>query len=101
MEEDEISDFAKENSISCDSCRTWWHLPCADLTMNAADARDCWVCQSCLTYAANVNDSDDDDLNFQYSQELEETKTSEGVNHVCPVCLMKSTPVNGEHVYTV
>ena len=40
LEEDEIGDSAKENSICCDTCSTWWHLPCADLTMSTADALD-------------------------------------------------------------
>ncbi|KAK2552801.1 Exonuclease [Acropora cervicornis] len=46
LEADEISDSAKENSICCDTCGTWWHMPCADLTMSTADALDSWVCQS-------------------------------------------------------
>ena len=101
LEEDEISDSANENSICCDSCGTWWHLPCADLTMNVADALDSWVCQSCLVDAANVNDTDTDDLDFNFVQESEETDTTNSVNHVCPVCSLKSIPVNGEHVCTV
>ena len=101
LEEDEISVSATENSVCCDSCSTWWHLPCADLTMNAANALDSWVCQSCLADAANANDTDDDDLEFTLSQESEEPATSDGVNHVCPVCSLKSIPVNGQHVCTV
>ena len=101
LEEDEISDSANENSICCDSCGTWWHLPCADLTMNVADALDSWVCQSCLVDAANVNDTDNDGLDFNFAQESEETDTTNSVNHVCPVCSLKSIPVNGEHVCTV
>ena len=54
--------------------------------MNAANALDSWVCQSCLADAANANDTDDDDLEFTLSQESEEPATSDGVNHVCPVC---------------
>ena len=38
LEEDELSDSAKENSICCDTCSTWWYLPCAGLTMSTADA---------------------------------------------------------------
>ena len=100
LEEDEIGDSAKENSICCDTCSTWWHLPCADLTMSTADALDSWVCQNCLADAANAIDSDDD-LEFNFAQESEEMVTSIDVNHVCPVCSMKSIPVNGEHVCTV
>jgi len=40
LEEEEISDSAKENSICRDTCSTRWHLPCADLTMSTADALD-------------------------------------------------------------
>ena len=54
LETDEISDSAKENSISCDTCVTWWHLQCADLTISTADALDSWVCQSCLVDAASA-----------------------------------------------
>ena len=100
LEEDEIGDSAKENSICCDTCGTWWHLPCADLTMSTADALDSWVCQSCLADAANTINSDDD-LEFNFAQESEERVTSIDLNHVCPVCSMKSIPVNGEHVCTV
>ena len=61
LEADEISDSAKENSICCDTCGTWWHLPCADVTMSTADALDSWVCQSCLVDAASaIIDSNDD-----------------------------------------
>ena len=100
LEEDEIGDSAKENSICCDTCSTWWHLPCTDLTMSTADALDSWVCQNCLADAANAIDSDDD-LEFNFAQESDEMVTSIDVNHVCPVCSMKSIPVNGEHVCTV
>ena len=102
LEEDEISDSAKENSIFCDSCSTWWHLPCADLTMSAANALDSWVCQCCLTDAANINDTDtEDDIEFNSAQESEQGAASDAINHVCPVCSMKSIPVNGEHVCTI
>lgn len=102
LEEDEISDSAKENSIFCDSCSTWWHLPCADLTMSAANALDSWVCQCCLTDAANINDTDtEDELKFNFAQESEQGAASDAMNYVCPVCSMKSIPVNGEHVCTI
>ena len=100
LEEDEISDSEKENSICCDSCTTWWHLPCADLTMHLADELDYWVCQSCLTDSANVNDRDDD-LEFTCGQDPLEAGTSVDVNHVCPVCSLKSITVNGEYICTV
>ena len=100
LEEDEISNSEKENSICCDTCSTWWHLPCADLTISTADALDSWVCQSCLTDAARAMDNEDV-LEFNFAQESEETVTSTALNHVCPVCSMKSIPVNGEHVCTV
>ena len=87
---------AKENSICCDTCSTWWHLPCADLTMTTADVLDSGVCQSCLADAAKAIDSDDD-LEFNFAQESEETLASTDVNHVCPVCSTKSIPVNAEH----
>ena len=54
--------------------------------MNVADALDSWVCQSCLVDAANVSDTDTDDLDFNFVQESEETDTTNSVNHVCPVC---------------
>ncbi|CAH3151806.1 unnamed protein product, partial [Porites lobata] len=38
LESDEISDSANENSVCCDRCSTWWHLPCAELSVNSADA---------------------------------------------------------------
>ena len=68
LEEDEISDSKKEDSTCCDSCSTWWHLPCADLTMHLADELDCWVCESWLADAANFSDTDDD-LEFNSAQD--------------------------------
>lgn len=65
LEEDEISDSKKEDSTCCDSCSTWWHLLCADLTMHPADELDCWVCESWMADAANFSDTDDDfEFNF-------------------------------------
>ena len=101
LEEDEISDSANENSVCCDSCGTWWHLPCADLTMNAADALDSWVCQSCLADAANVHDTGNDDLDLNFPEECDETDESNNENQLCPVCSLESIPVNGEHVCKV
>ena len=69
--------------------------------MSIADSLESWVCQSCLADAANVIDSDEDDLEFNFPQESEQAVTSKDVNHVCPVCTLKSIPVNGEHVCTV
>ena len=100
LEEDEISNSAKENSICRGTCSTWWHLPCADLTISTADALDFWVCQGCLADSAKAIDSDDD-LEFNFAQESEETVTSIHVNHVCHACSMTSIPVSGEHVCTV
>lgn len=96
LEEDEISDFKKEDSTCCDSCSTWWHLPCADLTMHPADELDCWVCESWLADAANFRDTDDD-LEFNSAQDpLADTLVE--VNHVCPICSLKSVPCNWEHI---
>ena len=100
LEEDEISD-SKKNSICCDRCSTWWHLPCADLTMHLADELDCWVCQSCLPDAANFSDTDDDDLEFTSAQDPLAADTLVDVNHVCPICSLKSIPGNWEHICTV
>ena len=57
--------------IVCDSFSTWWHLPCAHLTLNAADALDSWLCQSCLADAAN-HDYLDDDLNLDFNEEFKD-----------------------------
>ena len=64
--------------------------------MTTADVLDSGVCQSCLADAAKAIDSDDD-LEFNFAQESEETLASTDVNHVCPVCSTKSIPVNAEH----
>ena len=101
LESDEISDSANENSVCCDRCSTWWHLPCAELSVNSADALDSWICQSCLADAANIHDAGDDELDLHLPEEEEQTDNSNTVNHVCPVCCLKSIPVNGEHVCTV
>jgi len=68
--------------------------------MSTADALDSWVCQSCLADAAKAIDSNYD-LGFNFAQESEETVTSIDVNHVCPVCSMRSLLVNAGHVCTV
>ena len=100
LEADEISDLSNENSVCCDSCSTWWHLPCAKLTVHVADTLDLWLCQSCLADAANLHDPQDDDLNFHLNEESEESESATFVN-VCRVCSLKSIPVNGEHTCTV
>ena len=69
--------------------------------MLQTDALDSWVCQGCLADAANVNDTDNDDLDFNFAQESEETDTSNSMNRVCPVYSLKSIPINGEHVCPV
>ena len=43
----------------------------------------------------------DDGLDLNFPEEEEQTDNSNTVNHVCPVCYLKSIPVNGEHVCTV
>lgn len=65
MEEAEINSAETENSIHYDSCSTWWHLPCAELTVHCAESLDSWLCFSCLVDNADSHDNgsskDDDD----------------------------------------
>ena len=44
LEEPEISEPAKENSACCDSCNTWWHLPCAGQTQNTVASMESCCC---------------------------------------------------------
>lgn len=72
LEEDEISDFVKENSIFCDSCSIWWQLLCVDFIMSVVNVLDFWVCQCCLIDVVNINDIDiEDEFKFNFVQELE------------------------------
>ena len=65
LEEAEINNAATENSISCDACSTWWHLPCAGLTEHCIKSLDSLLCFSCLVDNADSHDdgssSDDDE----------------------------------------
>lgn len=44
LEEDEISNFEKENSVCCDICSIWWYLLCVDFIISIVDVLDFWVC---------------------------------------------------------
>jgi len=64
--------------------------------MSTENALYSWVCQCCLTDAANINDTDtESELKFNFAQESEQGPASDAMNYVCPVCSMKSIPVNG------
>ena len=58
----ELNVTATERSICCDTCKTWWHLPCAGLTEVCAESLDTWLCFSCLFDNAGPIDDDDSDL---------------------------------------
>ena len=47
-----------------------------------------------------MHDPQADDLNFHLNEESEECESATFVN-VCPICSLKSIPVNGEHTCTV
>ena len=127
LEEPEITDVSTENSICCDTCNTWWHLPCADLSPDVADSLESWICYSCLVDVADIdssesesdgelavepttstsfcNDSDSEDsINSQLGSDVPSTSTSDVMhtgNKLCSVCKLKSIPVGREHICTV
>lgn len=69
LEENEMNNPATENSVCCDTCNTWWHLPCAGLSEEVADSIESWACYSCLVDIAYVDDASDSDseLNINYT----------------------------------
>lgn len=106
LEEQEINQAAHENSVCCDNCGTWWHLQCAGLTTQCAEALDSWLCFGCLTDAASAgNEEEGDDCDDVGSGgDHDVPSTSEGSSNlrvqdkICSVCLLASIPVGGEHV---
>ena len=59
LEEPEITDMSVENSVCCDTCSTWWHLPCANLLEDAAESLESWMCPSCLVEVADSHSDSD------------------------------------------
>ncbi|XP_015780693.1 PREDICTED: uncharacterized protein LOC107358609 [Acropora digitifera] len=62
LEEPEITDMSVENSVCCDTCSTWWHLPCANLLEDAAESLESWMCPSCLVEVADSHSDSDKDF---------------------------------------
>lgn len=62
LEESEINNPDKENSVCCDSCNLWWHLTCAESPVITSE--DDWICNNCLLDIVSPNtvpDYDEDD----------------------------------------
>ena len=110
LEEAEINKKSEEKSILCDSCGTWWYLPCAGLTL-CDKPLDFWVCPRCLIDVKsslddvnfrNDSESDDDHIGSNLNQAIDDeedvnvgasTSACEGESHVkttnvCSVCLL-------------
>lgn len=121
LEEPEINNPEAENSICCDTCSTWWHLPCTGLSEEAADSLEVWVCNSCLVDIAHVDSSSESDSDFNNvptasssndkvdladspTSTLDIYKPSTSGLHVadpvnlCSVCLLQDIPVGKEHI---
>ncbi len=120
LEEAEINKKSEEKSILCDSCGTWWYLPCAGLTL-CDKPLDFWVCPRCLIDVKsslddvnfrNDSESDDDHIGSNLNQAIDDeedvnvgasTSACEGESHVkttnvCSVCLLESIPVGVDHI---
>ena len=46
LEEPEVNND-DEDSVCCDTCNAWWHLPCAEFKRSEEDVT--WICGYCLT----------------------------------------------------
>ncbi|XP_044181445.1 uncharacterized protein LOC122962426 [Acropora millepora] len=115
-----------ENSVCCDTCSTWWHLPCANLLEDAAESLESWMCPSCLVEVADSHsDSDRDfddvpttctscdiemDVRDSVTKTLDNAIQSNSSLHVladpvvlCSVCSLQNIPVNvgQEHICTI
>ena len=103
LEEKEISNPSKENSICCDSCNTWWHLPCAALTEHCVESLDSWICCSCLVDNADLPGCDlSSSDNESTVSDLGGASTSDGrPNSVCGVCCKMEIPVGREHICSI
>ena len=123
LEEPEINDASAENSICCDICSTWWHLPCAGIEEDEADALDTWACNSCLIDAVQMGSDSDTELDelspglsdlelaehpasdVHVLTNLSDEPSTSGLNfsqpNVCSSCSDASIPVGGEHICTV
>ena len=65
LEEPEIIDMSVESSVCCDTCSTWWHLPCANLLEDAAESLETWMCHSCLVEVADSHSDSDRDFDHK------------------------------------
>ena len=83
LEKPEISEPAKENSDCCDSCNTWWHLPCASQRQNTVASMESWICCNCLAVATDIIDN---------------SEHGAGANQLCSVCWRPSLWVGRKFV---
>ena len=98
LEEAEINIPAKENSVCCDQCGSWWHLPCAGLDESCIDSQEQWFCSACLI---DIADSGNKDSDIEHDTDDEANPSGLNSNHICSVCSINSIPVAGEHVCTI
>jgi hypothetical protein len=106
LEEAEINCTATENSICCDACNTWWHLPCAGLTELCVESLDTWLCFSCLIDNAGLGDDDsageETDKGDPGATTSQDSSLATGeLNNVCSVCRIQDIPVGGEHTCSI
>lgn len=110
LQEAEINNPDEERSITCFSCKTCWHLCCAQLTESTAKTLDNWLCFNCLvdlcdpagdfddgTSSSDTDNPEDEDINVGAS-------TSSALNpndDFCSVCFNRSIPVGGTHVCSI
>ena len=122
--EPEITDMSVENSICCDTCSTWWHLPCANLSQDVAESLESWICYSCLADVADIDSGSDSyfdhlpttctscDIEMDFTDSVTTTvdnavQTNSGLHELadpvvlCSVCSLQSIPVGQEHICTI
>ena len=105
LEEEEIDCTATQNSICCDACNTWRHLPCAGLTEGCVESLDTWLYFSCLIDNAGTCDDDntspwgDGNTGEEVSKCYPGASSSQGISHagemnnICSVYYIQDIPV--------
>ncbi|XP_046864652.1 uncharacterized protein LOC124459175 [Xenia sp. Carnegie-2017] len=108
LDEAEINCPATERSVTCVTCNTQWHLPCAGLTERCLSSIDSWLCHSCLLDNAGCYDDNSfeeeeisiNDTGLITSQDCSPLISDE-INNICPVCMLKDIHVGGEHICSI
>ena len=97
LEEPEVNND-DEDSVCCDTCNAWWHLPCAEFKRSEEDVT--WICSYCLTDIATPPEEAMVLSTFEEGSQgcsTDVSKVTTDLPGACTVCCSDAIPVGGEH----